>query len=557
MKRTFHTALALAALAAPLAAQMTSEQRLFDFQALAAMYSRNYAPYEWKKQVFGFDLLDLKPWLERVRLAKDDLDFYEICAAYVAGLNDAHSTFRLPSTFSATLGFTADIYDGKLIIDGISRSRLSTADYPFEIGDELVSIDSRPVGEWLNLLEKYSYGANPRSARRRAAERLTIRSQSWIPRAHEMIGDEALVEIRRQSGGLETYRIPWVRNGVPLTEAGRVPSPKAAPRRTSADMGPPDYMRPLADLWRDEVPEWSESEALGVGSLAPVWRLPDGFERRLGRTGDFFSSGLYTAGEFRIAYIRIPSFTPASTTRALRQFESEIEFFEENSDGLIVDVMRNPGGDACYNEEIQRRLIPYPFRGIGREIRASRARVNQFSEALEAARRQKADDWVLQLLEAVLKEVMTAYSEQRGRTGPLPVCTASLDRTPAGVVYSRPLMILADEFSTSAADGFTAVLQDAARGPVFGMRTRGAGGSIGSFAFGIFSEASASATLTMHHRNHPVVTAEYPTAPYVENIGVRPDIQFDYMTLENLLSGGRVFTAAFTAAMVEHLERNR
>ena len=41
----------LAALAVPLAAQLTPEQRVFELQALAATYARNYAPYEWKKQL--------------------------------------------------------------------------------------------------------------------------------------------------------------------------------------------------------------------------------------------------------------------------------------------------------------------------------------------------------------------------------------------------------------------------------------------------------------------------------------------------------------------------
>ena len=49
------------------------------------------------------------------------------------------------------------------------------------------------------------------------------------------------------------------------------------------------------------------------------------------------------------------------------------------------------------------------------------------------------------------------------------------------------------------------------------MRTRGAGSSIG----GIFAEAATSPTISMHHRLQPVVTSDYPTASYIENIGRR------------------------------------
>src|SRR6516165_9062160 len=38
-------------------AQLTREQKLTDFKALVALYDKNYGPFDWKKQVFGFDLL--------------------------------------------------------------------------------------------------------------------------------------------------------------------------------------------------------------------------------------------------------------------------------------------------------------------------------------------------------------------------------------------------------------------------------------------------------------------------------------------------------------------
>jgi hypothetical protein len=43
---------------------------------------------------------------------------------------------------------------------------------------------------------------------------------------------------------------------------------------------------------------------------------------------------------------------------------------------------------------------------------------------------------------------------------------------------------------------------------------------------------------------------EYPPSPYIENIGVRPDIAVDYMTRANLLSAGAPFVQAFTEAAV-------
>jgi hypothetical protein len=56
------------------------------------------------------------------------------------------------------------------------------------------------------------------------------------------------------------------------------------------------------------------------------------------------------------------------------------------------------------------------------------------------------------------------------------------------------------------------------------------------------------------NRKNPIVTAEYPTAPYVENIGVRPEITVDYMTIDNFSRGGKPFVDAFVAAIVARIQ---
>jgi hypothetical protein len=48
-----------------------------------------------------------------------------------------------------------------------------------------------------------------------------------------------------------------------------------------------------------------------------------------------------------------------------------------------------------------------------------------------------------------------------------------------------------------------------------------------------------------------ISTPEFPPSPYIENIGVRPDIVVDYMTRSNLMTGGAPFVQAFTDAAVK------
>ena len=51
--------LALLALSAPFAqAQMSSDQKAFDFQELAALFAKRYSFVEWKKLAVNFDVMD-------------------------------------------------------------------------------------------------------------------------------------------------------------------------------------------------------------------------------------------------------------------------------------------------------------------------------------------------------------------------------------------------------------------------------------------------------------------------------------------------------------------
>src|SRR5215470_2847147 len=164
------------------AQNLSLEQKNADFKYLASLFSTYYAPLDWKKQVFKFDALNIQPWLDRVAQTKTDLDFYEVCVSYVASLNDTHDHFTLPSDFVASIGFTVDIYDGVLLIDSINRTTLPAKDFPFAIGDQLVSMDGRDAQALLQDFSVYaSYSANKSAMMRSAASRITSRPQTVMP----------------------------------------------------------------------------------------------------------------------------------------------------------------------------------------------------------------------------------------------------------------------------------------------------------------------------------------------------------------------------------------
>lgn len=553
--------------AAPLVAQLSPDQKVLEFQQLAALYAKQYAPYEWKRDAIGFDLLQLGPWLERVRRTKDDFEYLDLCAEYVTRLRDGHVRFFVPSSFSADSGLFLDLYDGKVLVDLVDRQLLPARTFPVQVGDELLSVDGKPVAELIAEFKKFSPSGNERAAVRDALDLIVFRVQSAYPRAH-LTPDISKFQFRRQSGVVETYDIFWLKDGIPLTAIGPVPSPilqDTAKEELPVMTESPLATKPFRGLKELRMARIQPLRAVrGIGAVQPVFQMPSGFQQRLGRGRDLLFSGTLQSGGLRLGFLRISYMhdNPFLASQALSQIVSEIAFFERNTDGLIVDLMRNPGGDPCFAQDAASLLTRKPFTIAGAEIRATRDWINKYESLIFELEVSGTAEWVTQLLRAMLGDIRGAYSENRGRTGPLPLCDLGLDIDPARdragnlLGYSKPVMMLVDDYTASAAELFAAAVQDNGIGIAFGMPSQGAGGtvSIAPIQTGMYSETYANVTQSLMVRPGNVRSAEYPSAPYLENIGIQPDMRGDIMTVENLRNNGAPFVGEFTAAMVKFVK---
>ena len=560
--------LLFALLPAVLLAELTPEQKVTEFRQLAALYSKNYGPYEWKRDTQNFDLLNINPWLDRVRATKNDLDFADVMIDYVAALNDGHDILTLRSTWQGFLGFVVDFYDKKPLIDGISRTLLPRAAYPFEVGDELISIDGVSTEEMTRRYWNYSIAANSVATKRQSALWYTLRPQSVIPRAHEVGADATVVIKRAATGTTDTYTIKWDKFGIPMTSFGTLPpvtsQPLAANGRTESPARRA-WNRLLMNISPRAAYQKAARAVQGVGVVAPLFAPPTGFTQRLGRSSiDNFYSGTYTFDGQRIGYIRIPDFAPSSPAFAAQQFVAEMAFFEANTDALVIDIMRNPGGGVGYANFLVSAIMPSMHRVTGFELRASSFWVTVFSQLLTESDDAGDPPWVVQTWRDALNAVKVANAQNRGRTGALPLDSgpdfeASLDRPGlqirgANAAYTKPILVLVDEMTASGGDAFAAMVQDNGRGLIYGVRTMGLGGNVIDWSLDGYAEVDTRITTSLMVRKNPVFTGGlYPVTSYVENVGVHPDIDDDYMTEDNLRNRGRTFVDSFSKAVVNYI----
>ena len=583
-------------LAAPAAlAELTHQQKVDDFRALVALYDKGYGPYEWKVSTFSSDLLDTNRWLQQVNSSHDDLEFYDICVRYVASLHDSHAEFTLPSVYEAYLPLTADLYDGRVLIDAIDRTALPAQTFPFTIGDELVSVDGQSSAAWIVALRPYAVNAqgNPVSRDRIALATILDRYQGWYTYANQVRpGDIATVVIRRQDGSVGTYAIPWRTLGVPLDQVGPVPNPggrfargrpgpvgpgsrsvrglaKSADNTWGVWTGDPaPRERPPMTPAAERLERLQEASALQpevdvAGSIAPfgsrfpAFNPPPGFRLRLGALQSHqFVSGTFPVGGRTFGFIRIPSFSPSSISAALAQFQAEIIFFQQNTSGLVIDLMNNGGGNLCYANNLVQFFSPAGFSPIPFRFRATEFWATAFESALINAQLSGASQLTQDTLGDFLDAVQAALGINRGMTDPIPYispafCSLSGGKVypPANVQYTRPMVVLTNGFTLSAAETFPATLQDLKRATVYGTQTDGGGGNVLGYTYttGPFSMGSARVTTSLEVRDHAVSAPGLPSAPFIENIGVQPDVAADYQTTANLLTGGQPFVQGFSA----------
>jgi len=584
-------------------AQLTQEQKKSDFKALVGLYNKNYGPYEWKIEVFNFDLLQIQPWLDQVANSTSDLAFYDICVKYVASLHDSHDEFILPSQYEAFLPLTADLYDQRVLIDSIDPS-LDTSVYTFSVGDEIVSLDGISVNTWINTLSPYAVNgnANQFSRERLAVATMLDRYQGWYTFASNVQpGDNAALLVRSQNTGkLQSFTIPWETVFIPLISEGPVPNPSKYSYSSKAGPSSPgarfrsikQQSRMVGNPWHAwaGVPNSpAVRRALGTaaappprrrllqasaqyprhilagglepfGSFTPLFNPPPGFVLRLGGGAtDEFLSGTFPVNNKLVGFIRIPSFEPSSEGNAVAQMQEEVTYFQHNTDGLVVDVMDNGGGDLCYMNLLAQYLIPTTFQPVRYELRATEFWLEDFESALNDAELEGAGPDTIDTLFNALVQVYTALGENRGNTPPADLgspasCFLSggaqyppaSDKNGNNIAYTKPILVLTNNFTLSAAEFFGATLQDAKRVTVYGIRSDGGGGNVVEYNTAPYSEGDARVTLSLGVRNHNISSPGFPSAPYIENIGVVPDVQADFQTRANLLTGGQPFVAGFS-----------
>lgn len=561
---------------------LTQQKMIHTLYQVASIFSEQYAPIDWKKELFS---VNLKREYDKARaaiLADPQIttrEFQDLLTTVVAAVNDYHVSISYNSTERARLPFLVAGAEGKHFLAYIDREKLPLKTFPFRVGDEVVAFDGKPTAEAVNKLAS-QLGGNTSETNLRLAEifltnRRRSRGDTDIPNGDVVLG------IRGQDGKLHKVRMPWdyvpelIPQDVPVRDSGLL-EPEAlgteaweggtetAPQLPTENLKSllgrafTNAIHPLAQLFAD-----MRSEASGNPFMMGARKS---FVPRLGtilwetKENDAFHAYIFkTPNGRKVGFIRIPSY--GGDAEEVARFAKIMAKFQKETSALVIDQVSNPGGDIFYLYALASHLTDKALLTPRHRIIIGESDAQWAADLLlEAAQPQKGraagkaspeeNEWSgypvtpkFMLLMVRFAQFILAQLQAGNRFTPPTHLWGVDDIDPAPKAeerYTKPILLLTNALDFSGGDFFPAILQDNKRATIMGVRTAGAGGAVKPYSlpnqFGI-EHLSATWTIAQRANGQPI-----------ENLGVTPDIAYDF-TAKDLRTGFAEYRRAVLKAL--------
>lgn len=531
-------------------AALTTEQRLSDYSQLVNTFERSYGPLRWKQTTIGLDWKkNVEEFRGKVIAAKSDGEFYRVLTQFLASMQDAHVSATVPSNFRANLGFLCDYIEGKVLIETIDPLRLPTMLFPFKKGDQLIAIGGVPVEKLMEDIIKVDNSGFELSRKRIAAVRLTSRREGSglvVPK-----GTTTITVLPKGAAAPQTVVVTWARFGTPLVELDDLSQlmnsdslADSVPRLNDFDSFANELkslpMFTMA-LPTAKVQEWQQSGVSDIGSLKPMFALPEGATQI---PGVKTTAVTYESNGKKIGILRIPSY---GDNKLLEDLARAVIELEKTTDVLVIDQTNNPGGSVALVSDIVSLFANKSYTDMVFEIRPSLQwlgtiqGINQeIADSLKADPNSAVGNALKARFAYMEDEIRDSLAQRKFATAPMSLNLMGqfgMIQPQPKINYSKPILMLINEFDFSGGDAFPAIMKDNGRVTLFGQRTTGAGGNVR--AYGPLANSFFKFTVTESLMIRP-------NGQYMENLGISPDIVYN-ITEDDFNNGYRNYVKSFTA----------
>lgn len=526
------------------------ERMLGDLEFIRNTIEGNYACLDLKREKFGFNLeAEVQKAQDRIVTVREisTHDFHTVLKKLFHSFKDYHATLEFYSTESATLPFFVQSVKNRYFFTHIQMGKFpEDQPFPFETGDELLSIDKVPVHKIAKRNIFWDIGHNqPATDQALADLHLTTRlgelGQS-VPK-----GKVILTGLKKNSESPIEYVMEWdyipeiVGDFFLASNKSLTPTlPKEKMRKKSKRLAENNFFKKqfvlpqYKALKAVRTNEDDEAGMLGAkkGNLPllgkVIWEVP---------STSCFHAYLFEMNEGTVGgYLRIASYIEDDMEKAATDFAEIVKVFQDDANVVVIDQTNNPGGSALYTYALVSMLTDAPLNlPLHRQMIMQEDIYFAFMEFANFESVQddaKAKELLGNTLEGMpvsheLVKALSAYmlllieEWSKGSYFTQPLYMFGLGPLPPHpeVHYTKPLLVLVNELDFSGADFFPAILQDNGRATIMGTKTAGAGGAVSKVSFpNLNGIKSFSYTSTI---------AERPGNVLIENVGVTPDIIYE------------------------------
>jgi hypothetical protein len=250
----------------------------------------------------------------------------------------------------------------------------------------------------------------------------------------------------------------------------------------------------------------------------------------------------------RFGYLRIRKFNDggspiAMTERLVDEARRILALLDEAAPhGLVLDIRGNAGGDIEAAEQMLQMLTPREIEPLTFQFANTKA-VQRVIRRLRRASRGAAGEALLQFGQWLSDPFLPPLPGGDRLTAGHPL-TNRKEANAIGQVYHGPVVLMTDSFTYSAAEMFAAGFQDHGIGKILGENQRTGGGGANAWDHpdllknlgpepGLrVKRLPRDATMRLAMRR----CARRNGEP-IEDIGVRCDVDYDVMTVDDVLAG--------------------
>lgn len=548
LTKSLITLLLLASFSANAATELQKKMVTY-IDAMASVYDSMYAPALWKKEFSNWTLSAEVDKAKARVLAKENItisEYHKIVSDLILSMKDFHVSVRFHATEKASLPFMVRGTEGRYFIVYIDREKLSKEAFPFEVGDELLTMNDKKADEIVKSI-KATLGGNTEETDQALAE-MSLTSRRAAKADTVPSGPITLTFLK--DGKEKSIQLIWEYEKELVLRNNNKSDSKSLKERVELEMTSQTAMDFAADQ------NAANNFAIGAHtSFLPalgtkIWESDK---------ENHYDAYIYLNEDKElIGYVRIKSY--GAGEKETKQFIDIIKKMQTTTDKLVIDQLNNPGGSVFYLYSLVSLLSDRPmaapkhYMAINQEdIVDSYKSLKDLEKVKNLEELQKAFGGetvsgyplsmnFLEFMKSYYQFKIDEWNAGKKLTSPYHLYGVDKINPHPTVQYTKPILLLVNELDFSGGDFFPAIMQDNKRATIMGVRTAGAGG----YVLGV----ELSNQLGIGGFRYTGSLADRVDNTPIENLGVKPEIDYA-LTVEDYQKNFKGFKAAINKAVKE------